>query len=340
MAKQKKKIDYFPFYCEIGKTFKRFNKKFGLEGLGIWIRILMELGNSDDQYIVLNSDLLIEEFEEETGIPKSKLFEIMDWFIHNTPSDFNTDLWLNYRIIRNDKLIQSLDHLYGKRKEKPKSIEKIKESESKIESESKVKEKVIVEYSKVKESAHAEEDSKRNLPIPQHSDAECVSDEISKVFEYNVKISSNLSFINKEEEDKFKELLYKVEVEKDIRLTEIQQKELLNQLRNGSTKEEVVIPTYNTVPTSKFEYSNNFINNFIKEYISNYETDDKTNIVYWYKRNLYNILNDDDFPEFKKLRILISNIPMKERENHPIFIEFKEQYNKSWNQYNKLKNNE
>lgn len=201
MAKQKKKIEYFDFYCEIGKTTKRFIKEFGLEGFGIWCRLLQELGNVDDQYIVLNSELLCKEFEEETGLPLNKVIPIMDYFC-KTSTDFNTDLWLNYRIIRNDLLINKLDRLYKKRKEQPKTVDKIKsehpkiKSQTKIEIESKKQIKTKIERKdldlekdldldsekesdreleldiELEENPEQDAECKPSATIPQHSDAE------------------------------------------------------------------------------------------------------------------------------------------------------------------------
>lgn len=155
MAKQKLTADSFLFEANRGKKWNIIHRHFGNDGIVMWITLLQELCSTDNHFIIGNK-VMIQELAELSKVSVPDMYKFLDFVSENFPDHFNTDLWFNYRIIRNDKLIEQLiSDLYSKRTNKPLTIKEITTKYKLIENKQ-TKENIsqsnLIEENKTKEN--------------------------------------------------------------------------------------------------------------------------------------------------------------------------------------------
>jgi hypothetical protein len=132
MAKEKTTAESFLFDAARGKKWNIIHRQFGNDGIVIWIVLLQELTKSDNHYIIVNK-VILNELAELAKVKTSQIEDFLTFFTENFDGHFNNELWNNYRIIRNEKLIEQLStDLYSRRTNQPLTIEQLKNKYSNL----------------------------------------------------------------------------------------------------------------------------------------------------------------------------------------------------------------
>lgn len=111
---QRNDIDYFPHTVNHGKKMSYIEKKYGNDGYAVWFKILEECGSSDNHYLNLNDEVQIMFLSDRCLVSEEKLINIVEDLIRL--NEFNKDLWVNNKILFNEKFVESISDAYKKRK--------------------------------------------------------------------------------------------------------------------------------------------------------------------------------------------------------------------------------
>jgi hypothetical protein len=110
--KDKNTVDYFPHYCEHGKTIFILENKFGNNGYAVWFKILELLGKSENHYIDCRNSETWEFMQAKMKLMSTELEQIL-----NTLSNLNAihvELWEN-KIIWSGNFIKNIVDVYKRR---------------------------------------------------------------------------------------------------------------------------------------------------------------------------------------------------------------------------------
>jgi hypothetical protein len=117
---QKSKVEYFPHFCNHGKTIYVLEQKYGNDGYAFWFKILEILGNSQGHYINCNDKSMWHYLLARGIIDDIKATEIL-----NMLSDLgaiDAELWKN-KVIWSNNFVANLETVYSRRQSKPPSRE-------------------------------------------------------------------------------------------------------------------------------------------------------------------------------------------------------------------------
>lgn len=113
--KDKNTVDYFPHYCESGKTIFILESKFGNNGYAVWYKTLELLGKNESHYIDCRN---VEE--QEFVSAKMKLMYAEIKLIYDTLANINKinkELW-EQGIVYCPNFIKNIEDVYKRRNNK------------------------------------------------------------------------------------------------------------------------------------------------------------------------------------------------------------------------------
>lgn len=133
MPKEKFNAETFLFEAIRGKKWQAVQDTFGNDGLIIWYVLLQDLTTTEHHYFKA-PPVIIEQIAKAARTTPDTVIRFLDFMTDNFPEHFDFELWSEFRIIRNSKLIRNLDALYSKRAKtsQPKTIEEITKNELKL----------------------------------------------------------------------------------------------------------------------------------------------------------------------------------------------------------------
>lgn len=111
--KDKYTVDYFPHYCNGGKTLFVLENKYGLEGYSTWFKTLELLGSSNNHFIDCRNIYTWEFVQAKMRLGSERLIEIYDTLSNLDAID--KKLWEN-KIIWSGNFVNSVIDAYSRRK--------------------------------------------------------------------------------------------------------------------------------------------------------------------------------------------------------------------------------
>ena len=113
---ERNNVDYFPFLCKEGKAMFCIEQKYGNDGYATWIKILRQLAVTNNHYLNLNDKAEFMFLSSKCKISELMLNEIIKDLCDL--GEFNSDLWVNNKIVFSEKFIASISDAYLKRNNK------------------------------------------------------------------------------------------------------------------------------------------------------------------------------------------------------------------------------
>ncbi len=108
----KNTVDYFPHYCNHGKTIFILQRKFGNNGYAVWFKTLECLGKSDNHVLDLRNCDDWEFYVAEMGVSDAEINQILDLLAKLKAID--QELWEN-KVIWCNNFIKNIADVYKKR---------------------------------------------------------------------------------------------------------------------------------------------------------------------------------------------------------------------------------
>lgn len=113
MARPKKAtVEYFPHFCNNGKTMFTIDGKYGNEGYAFWFKLLEILGVSEHHFIDCNDSETWEFLLAKTRFNEVNAIDILE--LLSRLNAINKDMW-KYKIIRSENFILNLQTVYSRR---------------------------------------------------------------------------------------------------------------------------------------------------------------------------------------------------------------------------------
>lgn len=162
---QRNNVDYFPFYCDEGNKMFYIEETYGNDGFAVFIKLLRELAKTDYHYLDLSKNTTSMFLSAKCKVDVNKLESIINDLAEL--GKFDSELWIENRIIWCDDFVNSVKDAYSKRSNScidKNSLITILQSKGilkqvklprkplKSSSDSSVKPQSILEYSKEKEN--------------------------------------------------------------------------------------------------------------------------------------------------------------------------------------------
>ena len=124
MARPRKQtVDFFPHYCNHGKTIFILEQRFGITGYAFWWKLLEELGKHEGHYLDLKDENELEFLGAKTRVSGAETISMLD--LASKLGAIDPKLWEN-RIVWCQKFVDNLKEVYLKRTvsvpEKPVSV--------------------------------------------------------------------------------------------------------------------------------------------------------------------------------------------------------------------------
>lgn len=114
MARPKKQtVDYFPHYCNHGKTIYILEQNYGNDGYAFWFKLLEILGSTDGHYLELENPANLEFLAAKTHMDKDKCQEILDLLSRLEAID--GELWEGNRVVWSDNFVANISDAYRNR---------------------------------------------------------------------------------------------------------------------------------------------------------------------------------------------------------------------------------
>lgn len=110
---EKNNVEYFPFLCKEGKAMFYIENKYGNDGYATWVKILRELAVTNNHYLNLSDPINIMYLASKCRISEQKLIDIITDL--STIGEFSLFLWMDNRIVFNEKFVQNIQEAYKKR---------------------------------------------------------------------------------------------------------------------------------------------------------------------------------------------------------------------------------
>ena len=110
--KEKNTVDYFPHYCNHGKTLYILENKFGKDGYNVWFKTLEELGKNENHYIDCRNHETWEFMQAKMQLISTEL-EKMYTTCANLDA-IHKELWEN-RIIWSSNFVDNIRDAYKRR---------------------------------------------------------------------------------------------------------------------------------------------------------------------------------------------------------------------------------
>lgn len=115
MARQERNdVDYFPFLCKESKAMYYIETTYGNDGFATWVKILRELAVTNYHHITLSDNVAMMYLASKCKIDKELLNKIIQDLCEL--GEFDKELWTEKKVIWCQKLIDSIQDAYKKRK--------------------------------------------------------------------------------------------------------------------------------------------------------------------------------------------------------------------------------
>lgn len=108
----KNTVDYFPHYCNHGKTIFILEKQFGNNGYAIWFKTLELLANTKNHYIDLRDESFWEFFVAKMGVSGTETKNVL--ILLSKLGAIDKELWQK-RVIWSENFIKNISDAYKKR---------------------------------------------------------------------------------------------------------------------------------------------------------------------------------------------------------------------------------
>jgi len=109
---QKQTVDFFPHYCNHGKTIFILEQKYQLRGYCLWFKLLEELGSHNGHYLDFNDESYVLFFSAKTMVSVTEIQEIMG--LLSGLNAIDKKLWEN-KIVWSQNFVDNLSQVYDKR---------------------------------------------------------------------------------------------------------------------------------------------------------------------------------------------------------------------------------
>jgi hypothetical protein len=109
---QKQTVDYFPHYCNHGKTMFILESRFGNNGYTFWFKLLETLGNKEGHVLNLTNEDELEFLSAKTRVSVTETIAILDLLAKLGAID--PQLW-SKKIVWCQKFVDNLFAIYDKR---------------------------------------------------------------------------------------------------------------------------------------------------------------------------------------------------------------------------------
>ena len=110
--KGKNIVDYFPHYCNHGKTIYILEQKYKSDGYTAWFKVLEKLGSTENHYIDCRNDADWEFLQASIPLMQTELSKILDLLAKLEA--IHPELW-EKKIIWSGKFIQNIEDAYKRR---------------------------------------------------------------------------------------------------------------------------------------------------------------------------------------------------------------------------------
>jgi len=110
--KGKNIVDYFPHYCNHGKTIYILEQKYKSDGYTAWFKVLEKLGSNENHYIDCRNDADWEFLQASIPLMQTELSNILDLLAKLEA--IHPELW-EKKIIWSGKFIQNIEDAYKRR---------------------------------------------------------------------------------------------------------------------------------------------------------------------------------------------------------------------------------
>lgn len=123
MSRPKKNTaDYFPHLCNHGKKMSYIERRHGNDGYAVWYKILEKLAQAHDHYLHIEDEIEADFLADYCLVSIEKLREILADLVKVGALD--SGAWES-KIVYSMPLIESLNDLYTRRKDKPAQLMQI-----------------------------------------------------------------------------------------------------------------------------------------------------------------------------------------------------------------------
>jgi hypothetical protein len=110
---ERNNVDYFPYLCKEGKAMYYVETKYGNDGFATWVKLLRQLAVTNYHYLNLQDRIEFMFLASKCKITEETLSEIINDLCEL--GEFDKMLWHEYRVIFNQKFIDSIQDAYTKR---------------------------------------------------------------------------------------------------------------------------------------------------------------------------------------------------------------------------------
>lgn len=117
MARQERNdVDYFPHPVNHGKKMHFIETKYKNDGYATWMKILEELGSAQYHFLDLKDGVGVMFLSSKCCVSEIVLLNIINDLIRL--GEFDEELWVNEKILFNQKFIDNIQDAYAKRNNK------------------------------------------------------------------------------------------------------------------------------------------------------------------------------------------------------------------------------
>lgn len=106
-------VDYFPFLCKEGKAMFYIEQNYGNDGYASWVKMLRQLSVTNYHYLNLQDKVEFMFLSSKCRVSQDTLNSIIQDLCDL--GEFNSELWLENRILFSEKLVGTLKDAYDKR---------------------------------------------------------------------------------------------------------------------------------------------------------------------------------------------------------------------------------
>jgi len=115
--KQKNIVDYYPFFVNEGRTSRFIDNKYGNNGIAVWVRILRELGKSENHYIHIGDKKVVLDLISICKLSRNDWWSIINDLVEFDV--FDKELLDDFQVLWSLEFTESLEKVYKKRQRQP-----------------------------------------------------------------------------------------------------------------------------------------------------------------------------------------------------------------------------